>query len=192
MLIATFRFHRFVGDAKLGAKKVTKCEEHNMKSSDDHVCLVHVGRAFKKAMWARMTKDPGFSTFLRSQEIDPQKYKASKRKWTAVQRRQEFRKHFIDACLRRSATEWALIHDAGTSMVWSTDEDRIQWLIRECDLIAKGIVRCFMGDHSKCPHWSQVCTHNNSESDYTPRHLPNAEYLRLTAEDQASQLAAMS
>ncbi len=81
--------------------------------------------------------------------------------------------------LRRVATEFVIAQADSKHR-----EDPVAWLVHACKCVARCIVRCFTGDHSKCEQWSRVCTAHTTV-DYTPRHLPNGQVVSMTSNDKS-------
>ncbi len=142
--------------------------------------MVHINRNLPNRIWELYTKKK-FSTDFANSKACPTSYNLDE-KWNTTKKYQTYKKHVIDAVRRRSAAEFALAQTEAVSLE-RPDAERNAWLVRACRRVAKVIVLCFTGDHSRCDTWSRLCRAKGL-SDYVPRHLPNNSYLCMSDRDK--------
>ena len=166
------------GDASISSAKHEICNELGLVDYADHACVVHINRNVPNHLWSLYTKKPGWSQYFRTHKAYPAAYPTSNTQtWNTTKKYQIYKKHFIDAVRRRVATEFVL------AQADSKHQEAVAWLVHACKCVARCIVRCFTGDHSKCEQWSRVCTAHTTV-DYMPRHLPNGQVASMTSNDK--------
>lgn len=169
------------GDAAVSKAKREEEERLGLPPGQDHACVVHVSRNLPKHLWKAYTTCKWSKDFTNA-KANPEAYSHGddEEKWTTAKKYQTYKKHVIDAIRRRAVTEFAYAQHAKRDI---PDGQRTAWLVKTCRRAAKCIVRCFTGDHSKCSSWSRMCTAHERDK-YVPNHLPNGEYLNMSARDK--------